>query len=223
MLHHQLHDRPAPLCEIRPDVPAAFESVIMRALEKDPFARQASCSELVVELARARDEVARRNTQSLPVPVPSAFRQPDRSRDSVSDLLDTLPRPQPVPRIVALVLSGGPQDGGTAESLAKALPAMTVVVAQTAGAPVLEALRALTPACVVIDMDLQEESPDELCAQLRSAGTATPTPILVVGEELHPDKQLWLRRIGVSAILVKPVEVESIWLYIGSVNGWPPP
>ena len=25
VLHHQLHDRPAPLCEIRPDVPAAFD------------------------------------------------------------------------------------------------------------------------------------------------------------------------------------------------------
>ena len=32
-----------------------------------------------------------------------------------------------------------------------------------------------------------------------------------------------VRAMPAWAGIVKPVELESIWLYIGSVNGWPPP
>jgi serine/threonine-protein kinase len=55
ILSAHLHRTPRPLCDARPDVPLAVESVLTRAMSKEPGARHASCAEFIEELRAARN------------------------------------------------------------------------------------------------------------------------------------------------------------------------
>ena len=225
VLHHQLHDRPSPLCEIRPDVPAAFEAVIMRALEKDPFARQASCGELVVELALARQQVVANLDLALPpARITTELGPPMADLNPV--LLPTGAPSQHGPTthsqvrrpstgtsrspVVALVLNGGPLRDSLADGVRAALPGCEVSVLPRGSLPVREALTQLRPRCVVLDMELLEDSPFELCAALRSQPATANSAIVLLGEGLAPEQEALLTRMGVTAILRKPIDVARL-------------
>jgi eukaryotic-like serine/threonine-protein kinase len=49
----QIQDPPPPLCPLRPDLPAAVDAIVQRALAKDPALRFASAGELARALAQA--------------------------------------------------------------------------------------------------------------------------------------------------------------------------
>jgi hypothetical protein len=68
----QLHARPAPIREVRPDVPEALESIVLRCLAKDPGERHARAEDLAAELAAVAGDPARR--PAVPVP-PSSDRR----------------------------------------------------------------------------------------------------------------------------------------------------
>jgi serine/threonine-protein kinase len=53
LLHHQVHTPPPPPRQRRPDLPPAFEAVILRALAKDPEARFSSAREMAGALIAA--------------------------------------------------------------------------------------------------------------------------------------------------------------------------
>jgi serine/threonine-protein kinase len=46
LLHMQLTEQPAPPSEVKPDLPASIDGLVLRCLEKDPAARFGSCEEL---------------------------------------------------------------------------------------------------------------------------------------------------------------------------------
>jgi serine/threonine-protein kinase len=54
MLIAHLHDPAAPLCALRPDVPADLQAVVLRCLEKDPACRFPDADSLEQALARCR-------------------------------------------------------------------------------------------------------------------------------------------------------------------------
>src|SRR5262249_42704854 len=71
-------DPPAPLRQVRPDVPAELEQITLKCLEKDPTRRYASAAALVDDLKRFRS-----GKQSRPVPA-------------------TAPRPAPLMNLVLI-------------------------------------------------------------------------------------------------------------------------
>ena len=231
LLHRQLAEAPVPLCDLRPDVPAAFEAVIMRALEKDPARRQGSCSELVVELSRARDAVVQQVMPPEKEP-PVWARAGNATITSDPIQADEMPtsRPTSVRRrtktpfytplgpstgevhaaIVALVLNGGPLRDSLADSLRVALPGCEIALLPSGSMPISDALLTLIPGCVVIDMDLLDDSPLELCAMLRSSEATATVPILLVGEDLDPEQHALLHRMGVTAVIPKPIDAARL-------------
>jgi serine/threonine protein kinase len=54
VMGRHLMDEPPAITSVRPDLPAGFDAVIIRALSKDPTKRWPSCDELFSELQRAR-------------------------------------------------------------------------------------------------------------------------------------------------------------------------
>lgn len=55
VIHTTTDDVPRPLREARPDIPAEFEPIVARALQKDPTARYTSAREFLrdIEMVRA--------------------------------------------------------------------------------------------------------------------------------------------------------------------------
>ena len=226
ILHHQLYDPPPPLTDFRPDVPSAFEAVIMRALEKDPSRRQGSCGELVIELSQARSSVVFQEEPPRRTTSPRAIAEPG------IDEPDDLPAPRaPGPRrrpeparaangevanlIVALVLDGGPMRESLAEALRVSLPGCEVAILPSGTMPVEDALLTLVPGCVVLDMDLMEVHPIELCARLRSSLDMQDVAILVAAEDMGPAEEALLARMGVTTIIPKPIDPARLAIEIG--------
>jgi serine/threonine-protein kinase len=54
LLSHHLEDEPLRVSELRPDLPAAFDGILQRAMAKEPGERHASAPELVAALMDAR-------------------------------------------------------------------------------------------------------------------------------------------------------------------------
>ena len=50
VLYHHVHTDPRPLKELRPDVPAVFESIVMKCLKKDPADRYQKAADILVAL-----------------------------------------------------------------------------------------------------------------------------------------------------------------------------
>ena len=53
--YKQVHDAPPPLHDLRPDVPPAYEAIVMKLLAKAPTSRYPSADDLRVDLRRFRD------------------------------------------------------------------------------------------------------------------------------------------------------------------------
>ena len=77
VLQSHLNDLPRPLSELRPDVPASLERVVMSALEKDPALRPASCTAFIDGLRAARSGTAPEAGDASP---PLVENRPDSSR-----------------------------------------------------------------------------------------------------------------------------------------------
>ena len=50
VLYHHVHTDPRPLKELRRDVPAVYESIIMKCLKKDPADRYQKAADILVAL-----------------------------------------------------------------------------------------------------------------------------------------------------------------------------
>jgi CheY-like chemotaxis protein len=112
--------------------------------------------------------------------------------------------------IVALVLNGGPMRESLATSLRVALPGYEVALLPTGSMPIQDALLTLLPGCIVIDLDLLDESPLELCAMLRSNPDTAYTPVLVAGEDIGADQEQLLIRMGVQGVVPKPIDAARL-------------
>src|SRR5262249_22232914 len=68
VLRQAVRGQPPPPRELRPDVPAALETVCLKALAKEPDRRHASASELAQEVQRWQDVQRRQAGDDLPQP-----------------------------------------------------------------------------------------------------------------------------------------------------------
>lgn len=66
--HKQIYDRPPLLRTLRPEIPAAVESMVLRCLEKDPRARYVSAAELEAVLAQLISQLALEETVVIQAP-----------------------------------------------------------------------------------------------------------------------------------------------------------
>ncbi|MCS6884810.1 MAG: serine/threonine-protein kinase [Acidobacteriota bacterium] len=64
VMKHRL-EKPLPIYEVRPELPAVVNAVVMRALEKNPADRQQTVAELATELEAAVKAVTERELQSV--------------------------------------------------------------------------------------------------------------------------------------------------------------
>jgi len=72
VLHSIRHDAPKPLRALRPDAPAALQTIVSKALEKDPEKRYSSALELARDLAHAAQETSRPAPVRMAVAVAAA-------------------------------------------------------------------------------------------------------------------------------------------------------
>ena len=63
VLHATLYDEPPPLSAFRDDVPLELESIVRRALEKDPRERYQSAHEMLSDLRKLRDQLERKTAR----------------------------------------------------------------------------------------------------------------------------------------------------------------
>jgi YVTN family beta-propeller protein len=85
VLFAQLREPPPRACELRPDLPAAIDAVLDRAMAKAPAARYATCGEMVTA---AREALAAPAAPTVPVEValPTAPPQPVTARPATTPL-----------------------------------------------------------------------------------------------------------------------------------------
>ena len=81
VLYSIVNENPAPIVDLRPDVPAGIEGVVFKCLNKDPWQRFSDCGSFVDAVRRAADTAPLE--QSRPEPVAgSADRTADRNRQT---------------------------------------------------------------------------------------------------------------------------------------------
>jgi serine/threonine-protein kinase len=66
--HKQNYERPPLPRTLRPDIPAAVETIVLRCLEKDPRARYQSAAELQAVLTQAHNALSQEQTVVIPAP-----------------------------------------------------------------------------------------------------------------------------------------------------------
>ena len=71
--HKRIYDRPPLPRTLRPDIPPAVESVVLRCLEKDPRARYQSAAELQAVLAQLCNQLAQEETIIITPPSPPSM------------------------------------------------------------------------------------------------------------------------------------------------------
>lgn len=86
MVHKQISDEPAPIRQVRPDLPEALEQILNRALAKAPDARFQTADEFKTVL------VPLAGLSSAEIPLPSGIREA-RSPVPASDRPETVPGP----------------------------------------------------------------------------------------------------------------------------------
>jgi PleD family two-component response regulator len=115
------------------------------------------------------------------------------------------PLDAPAPGL-ALVRSDGPARDRLAAELRAALADVHLTALPDGSGAIHDAVAALRPDCVVVDTDLLEENPFELCARLRTAPATRDLKLVVIGDHLGPDQQALLRRMGVDQVVLPPVD-----------------
>ncbi len=119
--YQQVHDAPAPLSSITPDVPRAYEAIVMKLLAKNAAARYPSAEDLRNDLRRFRDGHA--VIAAPPGSAPTRAQPPVRARD---------------PLLGAAAGAAGVAVAGASSaptSAVRATPGATTVVPQQRGGP----------------------------------------------------------------------------------------
>lgn len=132
IMHRILRDRPTPVEEINPQVPADVRRIIRRCLAKSPDQRFQSMKDLAIELREAHDEY-----DSLPVSGPSGS-----SAHSVSSASAPSPSSTPSAPSVPSLISA--PSGSARKPVAMIVAAAALVVAGLAGAYFILGRRAPT-------------------------------------------------------------------------------
>lgn len=101
--HKQIYDRPPLPRTLRPEIPPAVESMVLRCLEKDPRARYQSAAELQAVLARLSNQLAQEETIVITPQAPSmdatmVFTSPVGVPPSSTPSSDPFLSPTPPPR-----------------------------------------------------------------------------------------------------------------------------
>ena len=91
VLYAQLREPPPRPTELRPDLPAAIDDVVMRAMSKSPAARYGTCVELVRAVEQALKEPAKPPVVTAPVEPPPAVTAP--AARPVEPVTSVLPQP----------------------------------------------------------------------------------------------------------------------------------
>lgn len=115
LLRQHIEVRPPSLCELRPEIPRALESVVLRALEKDPARRQQTTEELAAELRQTAPFLPAESfvtltgvPTSVPRPVLTPGAQAGRTAPTAPGYAATLPEQRvPVKRGPSPLLWGG--------------------------------------------------------------------------------------------------------------------
>jgi serine/threonine protein kinase len=95
ILHHHIHDTPAPLHELVPEIPVAIEQVVMRALAKEPSERFPQIQDFARALAAAYyDSLAQQAGAALALPPSPALEPSSPGRKAVNAPSQDQPQPQ---------------------------------------------------------------------------------------------------------------------------------
>ncbi|MFF2926859.1 protein kinase [Streptomyces celluloflavus] len=103
VLHRHLHEEPVPVRRLRPDVPEALETLVLRLLHKDPQARPAGAQEVYQALApllpaaAVADAAQAPRTPLAPMDPTRPFRQPHAPWPVRAATPPTAPVPPPAP------------------------------------------------------------------------------------------------------------------------------
>jgi serine/threonine-protein kinase len=156
---------------LRPEIPAAVDDVLRRAMAKDPAERYPRVSDMAADLRAALGLAAR----------------------------------QPEPRApVGCVIVGVP-DPGTRAVIKAALGRGSVEIAEAGNTDDVLALAAGSqPALILLDTTLPGAPVTEVCRQLRSADSATTTPVIALAERGHDEQWRAALAAGADDVLLRP-------------------
>jgi WD40 repeat protein/serine/threonine protein kinase len=132
IINQHLFEAPPPLRNNRPDLPAAVEHVVLRALAKDPQQRFTSMQAFAVALARASQQhAAKLDDDTQPLTALKIISPPTSSTDSTL----TRHRPQAPRRIF---LTAAPADESFAQRLRTDLEARGIIVSRASEGSTLD-------------------------------------------------------------------------------------
>jgi serine/threonine-protein kinase len=175
LLNLHLSEPPPRPSKHRPDLPAAIEEVILRALAKDPAERYESAEAFRRALLDARESGAG--------VVGSAG----------IDELTTV-----------VIQSAASETLKTVRAVKKAFPGATAITTAD-GRTGLEFVRELRPDIVLMDAECHRLNALEMVASLQGEDLLEATRILVLSGKADRLEQQYLEDLGVSAVLTKPV------------------
>jgi formylglycine-generating enzyme required for sulfatase activity len=190
MMHKHVHEAPPPPRSLNPDVPAALETLLLRALAKDPNQRYQSIAEIAAEMERMAHELNRNRERSKITSLyeggVQAFEQGhwDEAIERLDELVTLAPGYEDAADLLAVAREA--QRRARAEALRQITrmrerrrrtdqqltPAPAVTDETSQLAPRAEAAAAITPAPAVTD------ETSRLAPRAEAAAAITPAPTL---------------------------------------------
>src|SRR4051812_28671528 len=83
------------------------------------------------------------------------------------------------------------------------------------GREALEKVRALAPACVLLDLSMPEMDGDQVLAHMRADPSLRAVPVIVITSETRRREKLLAA--GAQAFVAKPVQVDELRAIVGQV------
>lgn len=175
LLRQHRDEAPPPPSQIRPELPAAIDRVLLDALAKDPLLRPSSCAAFAAALTACRDVTLR----------------------------DRLPRPAAHRTVVLLVTPDDDWVRAFETHAARGLGDLRVAIEHAAdGETAWRMIQERPPSLVICAIDVVGLNVVELLATLRGCDATEHVPIAVVAPRpLSPTNRMVFDRLGVKRIL----------------------
>jgi len=171
-------------------VPAEFDSIVMRLLDKDPDKRVARGLEIVDAIGNLRLHTS---------PPPSELLMETIARLFPIDRRDTRVTVRPSkPRVIVV------DESRTLRALVRAsLGQKYVIVEASTGDEARTAMRGTVPDAVVCQRSLQGMSGIDLCVSMRENGRLDQVPFIMLASDITPALETEAFEAGVNAVLPK--------------------